>query len=512
MLNKTRRAILAIDEGTSGTRSALVGADGLVTALFYEPLSVETPSHGIVEQDANLVLRKTLAVCHRTIAEAQENGIEIISLALANQRATGVLWSTRTGEALVPSLVWQDTRYAERLATLEHLWDRELFETVGRPVAGYALYYWAAQHIRVTPAVIEAYREGSLAFGTVDSWLLWHLSEERILATTATNAAAGGAFDLRRNSYFMKWIVAQGFPPELLPRVMQESDDFGHTSARTLGIRVPIKACCGDQHGGMIGLGCLDAGQAMCLHGTGSFVDLVTGERLPENTGRHESTFSLIAWRQRHRSTYAVETFAATTGSALSWSCEQMGWFRNAREVGDLASTIEDSQGLLFMPSLTGIRVPQPCTEARGSVSGLSMAHDRRHMARAILEGIAHEAVSCADASASVAEVPVRELIVGGGLSSCAPLLQLQADLGGIPVRHRPSSARATLRGAAFLAGSDGTLWGSLGEARDTLPEGKLYLPKLSADARMQKRAHWHAVAAAETERVASGYYRAARG
>ncbi|MDR6182202.1 FGGY family carbohydrate kinase [Asaia bogorensis] len=510
-MKNTRQAVMAIDEGTSGTRSALVGVDGAVTALFYEPLPIETPRHGVVEQDASLVLRKTLSVCHRTIQEAREGGIEIISLAIANQRSTGVLWNKITGVPVAPAVVWQDTRYAENLAQIGKHWDDELFPITGRPVAGYALYYWAAQHIINTPAVTDAYRSGTLAFGTVDSWLLWNLSEDHILATTSTNATGAGGFDLRNNQYFLKWIDAQGFPESLLPRVLDESDNFGLTNSELLGIHVPIKASCGDQHGGMIGLGCLDEGQATCLHGTGSFVDLVTGDQFPLHTGSNPTTFSLIAWRHQHKSVFAVETYASTTGSALNWACQRMGWFKSAQEVSELAATVESSDGLEFMPALTGMRLPELCVEARASVGGLSMAHDRRHLAHAILEGIAHEVVSCMEASADVADIPVREIIVGGGLSASSTLLQLQADLGGIRVRHRPNSARATLRGAAFLAGSDGTLWDSLGDARDTLPEGIVYTPRLSESERQQRRAHWYVMAAAERARVASGTHRIGR-
>ncbi|GBQ13711.1 FGGY family carbohydrate kinase [Swaminathania salitolerans] len=506
MKNSTQ-AIMAIDEGTSGTRSALVGADGAVTALHYEPLTVNAPRHGVVEQDANHLLERTVSVCRKTIAEARENGVEIVALAVANQRSTGVLWDKQTGRAIVPAIVWQDTRYASLLAQMESRWDRELFEVAGRPIAGYALYYWAAQHIQNTPEVSAAWSRGTLAFGTVDTWLLWNLSRDKIVVTTPTNAAAAGSFDLRRNIYYDKWIEAQGFPSALLPELREESDDFGYTDESMLGICVPIKASCGDQHGGMIGLGCIGTGQAMCLHGTGSFVDLVTGESFPKNTGLNETTFSLIAWRRRQRSIFAVETFSATTGSALNWACNQMGWFESPQQISELAAHVDDAHGLMFMPTLTGLRLPQLCVDARATMAGLSMSHNRASLARALLEGVAHSVVSCTDASSAVADLAVSEIIVGGGLSSSTTLLQLQADLGGVTVRHRPGSARATLRGAAFLAGCDGTFWDGLEAARATLPEGTLYHPAISSDERLQRRGYWHAIAASEVERVASGFY-----
>ncbi len=209
-------------------------------------------------------------------------GVEIAAMAIATQRATGVLWDTETGRALVPAMVWQDSRYAEELKPLGAIWDAKLVSLAGRPVGGRAIYLWAARHMQETPAVREAWKAKRLAFGTVDSWLLWNLSEERKAVTTPTNATSAGAYILGEHRYFTDWVEAQDFPLELLPELKQDADDFGFTRQDILGIRVPIKASCGDQLGGLVGLGCHDAGQAMCVHGTGSFVDLVIGKQTPK--------------------------------------------------------------------------------------------------------------------------------------------------------------------------------------------------------------------------------------
>jgi len=506
-LHARKLAILAIDEGTSGTRAALVAADGSVCAVNYTPLVVATPRHNVVEQDADLVLQKTLEMCAKTIASAHDSGIEIAALAIATQRATGVLWDKVTGRALVPAMVWQDSRYAEVLKPLAAVWDGKLVAQAGRPVGGRAIYLWAARHISETPVVRAAWQAGRLGFGTVDSWLLWNLSEDRSIVTTPTNATSAGGYNLAEHRYLTDWIAAQDFPLDLLPELKQDADDFGYTRKDILGIRVPIKASCGDQLGGLVGLGCHEPGQAMCVHGTGSFVDLVIGNAGPRNPALFEATFTMTAWRRNDLSHFAVETYAATTGSALNWLCNEMRWFEDSIEISALAATVSSSDGLCFIPTLTGLRQPRLVPEGRAALTGLSMAHSRAHLAHAILEGIAHAVVSCAEASAAVAGIDVLEVVAGGGLSSSDRLLQLQADLSGVAVRRMADQDRASLRGAAFLAGSDGSLWSDLAEARGTLQRGTVFAPAIGAAERKQRRARWHAAIAEEAARVQARHY-----
>ncbi len=280
-MTRNRNVILAIDEGTSGTRAAVVDADGQVSCLEYLPLSVDSPRPGVVEQDANAILEKTLAVCRATLARAASEQLNVVALAIATQRATAVLWDTHTGRALVPAVVWQDTRHASELDQLAAKWDSTLIERVGRPAGVRSPYLWAAHHLQKTPSVILAQRERRLAFGTIDTWLLWHLSNERVCVTTPTNATSASAYLLAEHRYCLDWIDALGFPQSLLPELRQDADEFGRTRPEVLGIDVPILACAGDQLAGAVGLGCLDRGQSMCVHGTGSFVDLLVGTQIP---------------------------------------------------------------------------------------------------------------------------------------------------------------------------------------------------------------------------------------
>lgn len=497
-------AILAVDEGTSSTRAALVARDSTVSCVNHALLPLDNPRHGVVEQNADEILRRTIDACRKTIAQAAAAGVEIVALALATQRATSVLWDTRTGKALVPAMVWQDSRHAAELARFSEQWNDRLVASTGRPIGVRSPFLWAARHMQETPSVKAAWAARSLAFGTIDTWLLWHLSEARRCVTTPTNAAPTGGYALCEHRYLDEWLETLSFPTTLLPDLMEESDDFGFSRRELLGIRVPIAASCGDQAGGIVGLGCLEVGQALCVHGTGSFFHLLNGNRTASRPGLYEATATSAAWRRDGRTTFTVETFVAATGSALNWMSAQMGWFNSAEEASRLAASIATSAGLTFLPALTGLRLPVLAPQCRASITGLSMAHGRAHLARAALEGIAHSVASCAEASARSAGRPVDEVIAGGGLSASDPLMQMQADLGAVPVRRIPGSEHATLRGAAFLAGANGLFWSDMREARATLPQGKLFVPSLGEDERLDQRARWLAVVKQEVTRAAS--------
>lgn len=496
--------ILAIDEGTSGTRAAVVARNSQVYCLEYQPLQVSSQRHGVVEQDADEILQATIAVCRTAIANAQRSKMRIVALAIATQRSTAVLWDVGTGKALVPAMVWQDARFTDELAQLAPEWDEKLLPLIGRPVGIRSPYLWASYHIANTPAVNKAYRAGTLVFGTVDSWLLWHLAQEKKCVTTPTNATSAGAYCLNEHQYHLPWLQTLNFPTSLLPELHDDADDFGTTREDILGISVPIRACAGDQFAGAIGLGCTERGQAFCMHGTGSFVDLMMGPTVPTLKKSCESTLTMTARRQKGRSHFSVETFVPTTGSALNWVCEKLRWFDSPEQISELAAQATNSGGVSFIPALTGLRVPHLQPQARASLNGISISTTRPQVAYAILEGIAHSVAACIRANEAATGIPTQELMVGGGLSNSDTLLQIQADISGIPVRRMTETARASLRGAAFLAGADGLLWNSLPEACATLKTARLFEPKINHVLREQKINRWEMRIALEMDTASS--------
>lgn len=484
-------AILAIDEGTTGTRAAWVTQDGAVHSLEYRPLAVNSPRPGVVEQDANAILRKTIEAVRAVVHAAEAAEVDIKAVAIATQRATAVLWDTVTGQALVPAMVWQDNRFAAELAALGPEWDERLLASIGRPTGVRSPYLWAAHHLAETTEVAAAHKAGRLGFGTIETWLLWSLTTEHSYVATSTNATSAGAYVLGSHEYASDWITALGCPLDLLPELRQDVDHFGHTNPELLGINVPVLAAMGDQHASTVGLGCLEAGQAMCGHGTGSFVDMLTGPTPPLKPGLYDGTLTMAGWRRNSETIYAVETFTATTGSALDWVCNTLGWFESSRKISELAATASSANGVMFVPTLTGIRTPVVEPDLRSSLTGLSMANTRAEVAYAILEGVAQSVASSVEVNEESAGIAVTEILVGGGLSSSDPLIQMQADLTGIPMRRLPGTEHATLRGAAFMAGSDGILWDSLQDAVAALGAGDIFIPQISPAERLARRSQW---------------------
>lgn len=484
-------AILSIDEGTTGTRSALVHADGTIDALEYRRLRVKSPRAGVVEQDANEILASTIDAIKATMSEAKERGVTVGAVAIATQRSTAVLWDSKTGVAVVPAMVWQDTRYAAEIAELGPKWDQELIENCGRPTGVRSVYLWAAHLLRENDEVAELHRQGRLCFGTIDGWLLWSLTTEKQVVSSATNATASAAFRLRENRYHEEYIEALGFPLDLLPKIVEDGQFLGTGDPAIFGTEIPIMSAIGDQHAAIIGLGCVNHGQAMVVHGTGSFCDLMTGEQFPKNPGLHEGTLCLTGWRTGGVSTYTVETYTSTTGSAFDWFCEQLGWFKNAKQITKYAERTDQANGVLFIPALTGIRVPVVNPNVRASLTGVTTATTKADVAHALLEGVAHFVRSSLECNSEVAGLKPEEVVVGGGMSASDPLIQIQADFTGTPMRRRSGADRASLRGAAFLAGSSGLLWRDLDEAVSTLDDGEVFEPAMSEDERVSIASHW---------------------
>ncbi|MFG3254664.1 FGGY family carbohydrate kinase [Streptomyces sp. NPDC048172] len=488
-----RRGVLAIDEGTTGTRAGIVHDDGSAGEVFYRPIKVTHPDPLSVEQDAMEIWTATLDVARQALASA--DGTEITSVALTTQRATAILWDRVTGLPLLPAVVWQDRRYARDLLAYEDAWDSVLLARTGRPVGSRAPFLWAARQIAERPEVAAAHREGRLLYGTVDTWLIWQLTGGATHATTASNAASTGGYLLREHAWFEEWIAHQGFPVDLLPDLRADDADgagFGRTDADTLGVSVPLAASMGDQHAALLALGGLDAGRGMCVYGTGAFVDVSTGLDPAMPQAGVDGVLAQPGWRQGGTTQYSLEAYASTTGSALRWLCEDMGLFASPQEIGELAAPGGyRSGGPRFVPTLAGVRVPVWRPEATGALTGLSLATTRADLARAVLEGIAHSVCDLVDGVATTMGAPFTQLRVGGGVSKSDPLMQIQADLVGMPLERVADSATASLRGSAYLAGASTGLWTSLEEAVEARPPGTVFEPELDSSVREEQRTEW---------------------
>lgn len=475
------RGILAIDEGTTGTRAAIVTEAGDIPFLSYRQLETDNPSPGIVEQSFEQLWNATLEVLREAYERAGELGITPIAVAIATQRATASLWDTATGQPFGKGMVWQDTRHSEHLGQLSGSWDTKLREKTGRPAGVRSPYLWAAERLAIEPEIAAAYERGTLMFGTVDTWLAWNLTGGRSHITSPTNVAACGGYDLDSGSYLSDWITELGFPQELLASICDDGGhDLGMLDPSILGMELPIRALIGDQHGAILGLGCFEPHQSTCIHGTGSFVDQILSGRMILGTDLPDAVTGTIGWHSG-QTVHAVENFTSATGSALGWLCRQLKMFSDPAEISELASrqTLWSETVPRFIPALTGIRLPVIDTRVRASITGLSLATTREQIAVGMLEGIAQCVAQSVDANATAAGVRPHRIFVGGGLSQSDPLLQMQADLTGVPMLRYPNTDKATVRGASYLAGVN-LFWDSLDEAALTMGRPEAFEPKLS--------------------------------
>ncbi|WP_433206127.1 FGGY family carbohydrate kinase [Nocardia sp. CA-107356] len=504
MTRERRRGVLSIDEGTTGTRAAIVLDDGDTAGPAYLPISVKSPDHLRVEQDATEIWVNTVRVCRAALDWAASHRVEVTGVSISTQRATVLLWDTVTGSPLSQAVVWQDRRYASRLREWEPEWDAHLVEHTGRPVGSRAPLLWAAEEITRNEAVGRAHDKGRLAFGSVDTWLVWKLTGGARHVMSATNAVAVGAYDLRTGDWHKPWMEFLGCPRDVLPRIVDEDGDFGVTDPLVLGVPLPILSVMGDQHAAMIALGAHRPGQATCVHGTGTFLDSVAGDRPPTHRSQVPGVLTLVGWRSRSASVFSVEGYAATTGSVMRWLCEEIGLFESPSRLAELAREHTGPTRVRFLPALAGLRTPHWSPEATGILTGLSLSTTRAELARGILEGFAHSVCDLLEGVEKAMGQPVTDLFCGGGLATSDVLMSSQADLAGRPVQRARGHETASLRGTAYLGGVRVGLWPSVEAAVAGLPAGPVFEPALSDAERQDARAAWrdlvtrHVTAAAD--------------
>lgn len=490
-----RRGILGIDEGTTGTRAAVVLEDGSVDGSYYQPIRVIAPDNVRVEQDPNEIWRATRDVARRAVGWATDHDVELAGVSVANQRGTSILWDRSTGAPLANAVVWQDRRYAAEVAELARDWDDRLLRDTGRGVGPRSMLLWLALTSRQSPDVAAALRRGTLGFGTVDSWLLHQLTGGATRTISATNAQSIGGLRLESLSWHEGWLEALGVPDGVLPEVTEDAGELGTTDPEVLGIRLPVVAAVGDQHAAWAALGADRPGDVTVVHGTGSFVSILTADR-PAPRPDIDNVLYEIGWRAAGEAPYALEVYASTTGAAVDWLCRELRLFADPAEIGVLAGTVPHQRRPWFDPSLAGVRTPRADPDATGALGGLSLAADRGSVARAVVDGIAHSVADLVDALESVSGHPPSVVRIGGGLARSDVLAQAQADLTGVPVQRAHDFDSASLRGAAYLGGVHLGLWPSRQAVLRRLPAAQRFEPAISQTDRADLRGYWRDVVA----------------
>jgi glycerol kinase len=482
--------VAAIDQGTTSTRLILFDADGQIAAVDQREHDQIHPRAGWVEHDAGEIWRRTREVIGGALASSGAEAGEIAAIGITNQRETTVVWDRETGEPICNAIVWQDTRTAELVRELagEAGIDR-LRGQVGLPLSTYfsgPKLAWMLEHVPGARARAQA---GELAFGTIDSWVLWNLTGGTgggVHATDVTNASRTMLMDLRTLDWHEPSLELMGIPRCMLPEIRSSSEVYGEAVGTALGGR-PVAGILGDQQAALFGQSCFEPGEAKNTYGTGSFLLVNTGEQIVHCPQLLTSVAAKIGERPTR---YVLEGSIAVTGAAVQWLRDQLGLIDSAAEVEELARTVEDNGGVYFVPAFSGLFAPYWRDDARGVIVGLTAYARAGHIARAVLEATAWQTREVLDAVDAVAEVPFAELRVDGGMTADELLMQFQADVLGVPV-IRPKVTETTALGAAFAAGLAVGFWSDQAELRERWQEDRRWEPQMAPQRREQEYAQW---------------------
>ena len=481
--------LLALDQGTTSSRAVVVDATGRFVGVAQREFPQHFPQPGWVEHDPEEIWRTQRETALQAIAAARVKAADIAAVGITNQRETVVVWERSTGRPIAPAIVWQDRRTADVVARLKS----EGHEAEVQRVTGLLLdpYFsatkiaWILDHVSGARGRAE---RGELAAGTIDSWLLWKLTDGAVHATDVTNASRTQLMDLRSLDWHAGMLDLFRVPRALLPGIRACDADFGEVAAAHLGAAVPIRAMLGDQQAALFGQRCDRPGMAKNTFGTGCFLLMQVGEQVPISRHRLLST---VAWRRgAHRPLYALEGSVFVGGSAVQWLRDGLGIIRSAAEVNELASGVPDAGGVVMVPAFTGLGAPHWDPAARGTILGLTRGSTAAHLARATLEGIAHQVADLVQAMQSDAGRALESLRVDGGASASDLLMQMQADLLGTRLQ-RPAVLESTAMGAACMAGVAAGVWKDERELEGLHRVERTFEPRLQGPDRAAARATW---------------------
>jgi len=490
--------LLALDQGTSSSRAIVFHASGRIVAMAQREFRQIYPQPGWVEHDANEIWDTQLAVAREALTKAALKAGDIAALGITNQRETTLLWNRASGVPIHHAIVWQDRRTEPLCAQLRARagFAEQLRRSTGLVVDPYfsgTKIRWLLDH--VSGAHADA-AHGALAFGTIDSWLLWKLTGGRVHATDVSNASRTMLFDIRHNVWDPELLEALQIPDSLLPKVLPSSHLYGETDASWFGAPIPIAGVAGDQQSALFGQACFKAGLAKNTYGTGCFMLMHSGERFEESRNGLITT----AAAQTHTTPqFALEGSVFIAGAVVQWLRDGLRAIAGSSEVQALAQSVPDAGGVMFVPAFTGLGAPYWNADARGAIVGLTRGSTVAHIARAALESIAFQSAALLQAMARDAQTggsstTVTELRVDGGASVNDLLMQFQADLLGIPV-VRPKVVETTALGAAYLAGLATGVYKSLDELAAQWQVERRFLPTMARERVAELMSRWeHAV------------------
>ena len=499
--------ILSIDQGTTGTTALLVDVKGNIIAQGYQEFTQYYPHPGWVEHDPEEIWNATLQAIDALFEK--ENALNIVAIGIANQRETTLVWDKETGKPIYPAIVWQCRRTADKCAYLAKQGVAEEIKVkTGLVIDAYfsgTKVAWILDHVS---GARERAERGELAFGTVDTWLLWKLTDGAVHKTDYTNASRTLLFNINTLSWDETLLEILNVPKAILPEVCPSASNFGTASfyrnfwLETFGKNIsldgiPITGIAGDQQAALFGQLCVKPGMAKNTYGTGCFLMLNTGvEKVSTKTG----LLTTLACSLDENPVYALEGSVFVAGAAIQWLRDGIGFIKSASETEEIASNIPDSEGVFVVPAFTGLGAPYWDPDARGAILGLTRGTTRAQIIRATLESIAYQSADVVRAMLTDAEMSLEQLRVDGGAAANNFLMQFQADILGINV-ERPAHIESTGLGATYLAGITAGVWNDVEELEANRTEqekldgstskARVFSPQIDAKQRNKKLAQW---------------------
>jgi len=483
------RYLLSIDQGTTGSTVLVMSEDGIVRSRVTREFPQYFPEPGLVEHEPEEIWSSVTDALQEALRAASLDPAHCAAIGITNQRETTLIWDRQSGRAQHRAIVWQDRRTSARCAELKAQGLEPLFrQRTGLVIDPYfsgTKLEWLLDHVDGARQQAE---QGRWVFGTVDSFLVQRLSGGALHITDVTNASRTLLFDIERSAWDDELLAHLRVPRAMLPEVRSSSEVYGVTrGVPGLPDGIPIAGIAGDQQAALFGQACFEIGQAKCTYGTGAFLLMNTGTKPVRS---QNGLITSIAWRIGAETVYCLEGSAFVAGSAVQWLRDQLGIIRSSAEVEDLAARVPSSEGVTFVPALTGLGAPYWEPDARGMISGITRGTSAAHIARATLEGIGFQIADLVAAMVSDAGLPITRLRVDGGVSQNNLAMQFQADVLGVPV-DRPSHVETTALGAAYLAGLAVGMFADRAAIERAHKLDKTWAPTMASDERQQHVQRW---------------------
>ena len=483
-----KQYILALDQGTSSSRAIVFDETGATCAVAQKEFRQIFPRSGWVEHDPHEIWSSQASVIAEAITTLDINGLNIAGIGITNQRETTIVWDSDTEEPIYNAIVWQDRRTSDYCDKLK---SEGVTEMIRRKTGLIIDAYFSATKIKWildnVPGARERANKGKLLFGTVDTWLIWRLTRGEVHVTDVSNASRTMLFNINTLQWDDELLKMFDIPRSMMPEVRSSSEIYGHTKTTIFAHKVPIAGIAGDQQAALFGQMCIEPGMVKNTYGTGCFLLMNSGDKpiISQN-----NLITTVAWKIGDKVNYALEGSIFVGGSVVQWLRDGLGVIKSSSEVEELASRVPDTNGVYFVPALTGLGAPWWDQYARGTIVGISRGTTTAHIARAALEGIAFQTMDITAAMSRDAGLPLRELKVDGGASRNNLLMQFQADILGTRV-IRPRVVETTALGAAYLAGLAVGYWSSVEQIRKQWHVDRVFEPTWDEAAIAKARDGW---------------------